>query len=185
MGRGDRWRASAAVTIASVAVLMSSPAAAQSVADFYAGKSVNVLIGFTAGGGYDIYARTLARHMGRHIPGNPSSCRKTCRAPAACAPPTFLQRRPQGRHDNRPFRSGRVVRAAARPPLRRGRAIRGDQVHLARQRVEGGGRLRLHGLDRDQDLGRHAEQEPSLRPRAGAPKATSSPPCSRTCSISP
>ena len=33
--------------------------------------SPTILIGFSAGGGYDIYARTLARHMGRHIPGNP------------------------------------------------------------------------------------------------------------------
>ena len=44
---------------------------AQSVADFYAGKTINVLIGFSAGGGYDIYARMLARYMGRFIPGNP------------------------------------------------------------------------------------------------------------------
>jgi tripartite-type tricarboxylate transporter receptor subunit TctC len=48
-----------------------SPAKAQSVAEFYAGKSINVLIGFSAGGGYDAYARMLARHMGRYIPGNP------------------------------------------------------------------------------------------------------------------
>ncbi|MGE0628766.1 MAG: Bug family tripartite tricarboxylate transporter substrate binding protein [Hyphomicrobiaceae bacterium] len=41
-------------------------------ADFYRGKSVNMLIGYSAGGGYDIYARTLARHMARHIPGNPT-----------------------------------------------------------------------------------------------------------------
>jgi tripartite-type tricarboxylate transporter receptor subunit TctC len=54
------------------AVLTSTPAAAQqSVADFYAGKSITVLIGFSTGGGYDLYARMLARYMGRHIPGNP------------------------------------------------------------------------------------------------------------------
>lgn len=46
-------------------------AAAQSAADFYKGKNVTVLVGFSAGGGYDQYARVLARHMGRHIPGNP------------------------------------------------------------------------------------------------------------------
>jgi tripartite-type tricarboxylate transporter receptor subunit TctC len=46
--------------------------AADPVADFYAGKTVRVLIGYTAGGGYDVYARTLARHIGRHIPGRPS-----------------------------------------------------------------------------------------------------------------
>jgi tripartite-type tricarboxylate transporter receptor subunit TctC len=60
-----------AIMLAAAALLMSSPAPAQSVANFYAGKNVNVLIGFSAGGGYDAYARTLARVMGRHLPGNP------------------------------------------------------------------------------------------------------------------
>ena len=46
-------------------------AMAQSVADFYKGKTVTLTIGTDAGGGYDQYARTLARHMGRHIPGQP------------------------------------------------------------------------------------------------------------------
>jgi tripartite-type tricarboxylate transporter receptor subunit TctC len=46
--------------------------AAQPVADFYRGKTVQLLIGFTAGGNYDLSARTLARHIGRHIPGNPT-----------------------------------------------------------------------------------------------------------------
>ncbi len=48
------------------------PAHAQSAADFYKGKSVAVAIAFSPGGGYDLYARTLARHMGKHIPGNPT-----------------------------------------------------------------------------------------------------------------
>jgi tripartite-type tricarboxylate transporter receptor subunit TctC len=52
-------------------VLSQQPASAQSVADFYSGKSINVLIGTSPGGGYDLYARTLARYMGRYIPGNP------------------------------------------------------------------------------------------------------------------
>ena len=51
--------------------LSVAPAAADPIADFYAGKTVQVLIGFSPGGGYDTYARTLARYMGRHIPGNP------------------------------------------------------------------------------------------------------------------
>ena len=51
------------------AMVAASPAAAET--DFYAGKTIQLLIGFSAGGGYDIYGRTLARHMGRHIPGNP------------------------------------------------------------------------------------------------------------------
>jgi tripartite-type tricarboxylate transporter receptor subunit TctC len=38
---------------------------------FYSGKTLQMLIGFSAGGGYDLYGRTLARYLGRHIPGNP------------------------------------------------------------------------------------------------------------------
>ena len=43
-----------------------------SVADFYKGKSVDLYIGYSAGGGYDVYARLVARHLGKHIPGNPT-----------------------------------------------------------------------------------------------------------------
>lgn len=39
---------------------------------FYRGKSVSLIIGYSVGGGYDIYGRVLARHIGRHIPGNPA-----------------------------------------------------------------------------------------------------------------
>ncbi len=39
--------------------------------DFYKGKTVRVAVGFAAGGGYDTYARAVARHLGKHIPGNP------------------------------------------------------------------------------------------------------------------
>jgi tripartite-type tricarboxylate transporter receptor subunit TctC len=51
-----------------------APAAghAQSAAEFYAGRNVTLYIGSGAGGGYDVYARALARHMGRHIPGKPN-----------------------------------------------------------------------------------------------------------------
>jgi tripartite-type tricarboxylate transporter receptor subunit TctC len=40
--------------------------------DFYKGKTINLIVGFTPGGGYDLYARLLARHMPRHIPGTPT-----------------------------------------------------------------------------------------------------------------
>src|SRR3982751_7065676 len=39
--------------------------------DFYKGRTVELYIGYSVGGGYDIYARLLARHMGRHLPGRP------------------------------------------------------------------------------------------------------------------
>ena len=48
------------------------PALAQSVQEFYKGKSVSLVIGFSVGGGYDLYGRHLARHIGKHIPGAPS-----------------------------------------------------------------------------------------------------------------
>src|SRR5262245_5071430 len=46
-------------------------ARADAVADFYRGKTITVIVGYTAGGGYDLYARALSRHMGKHLPGNP------------------------------------------------------------------------------------------------------------------
>ena len=52
--------------------LFCAPACADEVADFYRGKTINFVVSTDAGGGYDIYARPLARHMGRYIPGNPT-----------------------------------------------------------------------------------------------------------------
>lgn len=49
----------------------AAPARADAVADFYKGKQISVYIGFSAGGGYDAYARLVAKHFGDHIPGNP------------------------------------------------------------------------------------------------------------------
>jgi tripartite-type tricarboxylate transporter receptor subunit TctC len=49
-----------------------SHAHAQDPASFYKGKTIDLYIGYSAGGGYDVYARALARHMGRFIPGNPT-----------------------------------------------------------------------------------------------------------------
>jgi len=47
-------------------------ARAQSVAQFYAGKSITMVVGSDVGGGYDLTARTVARHLSRHIPGSPT-----------------------------------------------------------------------------------------------------------------
>jgi tripartite-type tricarboxylate transporter receptor subunit TctC len=55
-----------------LAALPLCPASADSVADFYKGKSVTMYIGYSVGGGYDVYARLLANHIGKHIPGNPT-----------------------------------------------------------------------------------------------------------------
>ena len=55
----------------------SAPALADPVADFYHGKTINMFVGFPPGGGYDLYARVMAPHFTRHIPGNPQIILKT------------------------------------------------------------------------------------------------------------
>ena len=47
-------------------------AAQQSPADFYKNRSIDEYIGYSPGGAYDFYARVIGRHMGAHIPGNPT-----------------------------------------------------------------------------------------------------------------
>jgi len=59
----------AAAFFAAGALGTSAPALSD---DFFAGKTIRVAVGFSAGGGYDTYARIVARHMGKHIPGKPS-----------------------------------------------------------------------------------------------------------------
>ena len=39
---------------------------------FYKGKTIRIIVGFSAGGGFDTYARSVARHIGKQIPGNPT-----------------------------------------------------------------------------------------------------------------
>ncbi len=69
----------AAATTA-LAVLTAPAVTAQAseadVANFYRGKTITMYIGYTAGGGYDVYARLIAQHMTRHIPGNPNAISK-------------------------------------------------------------------------------------------------------------
>jgi tripartite-type tricarboxylate transporter receptor subunit TctC len=50
----------------------ATPAVAQTPTDFYKGRNVELYIGYSVGGGYDLYARVLARHLAKHIPGNPT-----------------------------------------------------------------------------------------------------------------
>jgi len=57
--------------VAIVALPDGSALAQDPVAQFYKGRQITVIVGSSAGGGYDIYARLLARHMPKHIPGNP------------------------------------------------------------------------------------------------------------------
>jgi len=62
------WVSAAALA----AALATQGARSAGVEDFYRGKTVSLLIGYSVGGGYDAYGRLLARHFGKHLPGNPS-----------------------------------------------------------------------------------------------------------------
>ncbi len=113
------------------AILAATCAQAQSVADFYRGKTVNVLIGVGVGGEYDLQARLVARHIGKHIPGNPLVVPQNMTGAGGIKMANYLYhaggpRRHQYRHARQQF-SGN---ASSRRP---GRAVRLGQVSLARQ----------------------------------------------------
>ncbi len=66
MKRG--WR----VAVVGICLCLATSAAADPIADFYKGKTVRFLVGYGPGTGYDVYMRVVQRHIGAHIPGNPT-----------------------------------------------------------------------------------------------------------------
>jgi tripartite-type tricarboxylate transporter receptor subunit TctC len=58
--------------LAIVGLALGAGAAHATTHEFYKGKVIRIVVGFAAGGGFDTYARAIGRHMGRHIPGNPT-----------------------------------------------------------------------------------------------------------------
>jgi tripartite-type tricarboxylate transporter receptor subunit TctC len=58
--------------VGAAAMSLMGPALADPIADFYRGRTVTIFAGSTAGGTYDLYARTIARHLGAHLPGAPT-----------------------------------------------------------------------------------------------------------------
>src|SRR2546421_292073 len=66
------WKLASLCSGLAVAVMTISPASAQSVEQFYRGRTITMLVGTSPGGINDISARLVARHFGRFVPGNPS-----------------------------------------------------------------------------------------------------------------
>jgi len=66
------WRVAAALLTFAPMSLAQPAAYAQSPAEFYKGRNVELYVGYSVGGAYDLYARVLARHLGKHIPGSPT-----------------------------------------------------------------------------------------------------------------
>jgi tripartite-type tricarboxylate transporter receptor subunit TctC len=80
----------AAIVIALALIAVTGPANADP-ADFYKGKTFEILVGFSAGGGYDAYARALARGIGKYIPGNPTVVVKNMAGAGSLRMSMFLQ----------------------------------------------------------------------------------------------
>ena len=61
----------ARVCLAFTLAAVTAPASAETVAEFYSGKTISIIMGTGPGGSYDLYGRTIAEHLVRHIPGHP------------------------------------------------------------------------------------------------------------------
>jgi tripartite-type tricarboxylate transporter receptor subunit TctC len=94
-------------------VVLSAPSVrAQSVEEFYKGKTINLAIGFSVGGGYDLYARHLARHMGKHIPGNPAIVPQNMAGAGSLRAANFIYTAPRSAPSPAPPASIRCWKAA-------------------------------------------------------------------------
>ncbi len=93
----------ALIAVAALGVAPPKSALAQPVADFYRGKQLKMIIRAAPGGNYDLYLRLLARHIVRHIPGNPTA-----------VPDEHAGRRRA--HRAQLFRQGRARMTAPRSP---------------------------------------------------------------------
>ena len=125
-----------------LAIVPASAGHAQTPADFYRGKTVEIVIGYSVGGGYDIYARLIARHLGKHIPGNPKVVPKNMEGAGGMRIANWLY----GAAPQDGTVIGAISRAMAFEPLLGNKAAQydADQGHLYRQRQRRG--QRLHGL---------------------------------------
>ena len=104
---------------------------AQTLDEFYKGKTISLLIGFGVGGEDDLWARTIARHLGNHIPGNPTVVPQNAPGSGGLLVANRLYNTvAQGRHRYRTDEPRYSVRAASRRP---GRSVRCPQIQLHRQ----------------------------------------------------
>ena len=134
--------------------LAATPATAQ---DYYAGKTIEFIVGGDAGGGYDIYARAVARHCPGTFPAIPTSWSRTCRAPAAPAPASISRPWRPRTAQHRRHDAGRDHRPAARRQAQC--AVRPDQGDLYRHRRLRRARLRDLPEFQDQELRGCAEEK--------------------------
>ena len=143
---------------------------AQSVEEFYKGRQINLLIGGGAGGGYDVYYRALARHLGKHIPGHPNIIPRTSRRLPGLPPPPTLYTTAD--------KDGATIGAVPEqhsdgPAVRQsGGALRRAQAQLARQHRQAAERLRHLAHEPDQDHPDRRSEREVVVAAAAAPTNT-------------
>ena len=117
-----------AVLAATLTLISAASAPAQTPS--LAGKTVQMIIGFGAGGGYDLWGRVVARHIGKHLPGNPTVVPQNMPgAGSFVAANNIYNVAPK---DGTVIGHHRARRALGPLTGAAGRALRSDQDHLAR-----------------------------------------------------
>ena len=109
------------IVVATAALVLAvASARADPVAEFYKGQQIKLIVGYGTGGGYDVYGRLFARHLGRHIPGQPD-CDRAEHAGRRVAARRQLPRqlRAEGRHHDRDLlaRHAAARRSSATTPM--------------------------------------------------------------------
>ena len=98
------------IAVAALAAVSTSPAQSQDpVEQFFRGKTINIYVGSSAGGGYDTYGGRSGATWANKSPANRPSWRRTCRAQAATRRGLHLQGRAEGRHRHRRDVSGGIL----------------------------------------------------------------------------
>ena len=143
-----------------VLLLGCTPAAAQGVADFYRGKEVRLIVSASTGGGYDTYGRTVARHLGEHIPGKPTVVPQNMPAAGGLGAANHTYNVAQGRHRHHAVpehgAAGAVLREQAG-------AVRRRAIRLARHPDHRSGAL--HALARVEDQDTQGRADAGIRCR--------------------
>ncbi len=105
--------ATRAILVSLVVLTAAARAGAQPAADFFKGRTVDLYVGYSVGGGYDVYGRIVARHIGRHLPGQPTVVAKNMEGAGSIRLANWLYN--VGPRDGTAF--GIVSRGAAFDPL--------------------------------------------------------------------
>ena len=93
------------------------PASAQEPASIYKGKTIRIVVGYSAGGGYDVNARILARHIGTHIPGNPNVIVENMPGASSLKSVRYLEAGPKDGTVMTAFSAGLVVQSITEPQM--------------------------------------------------------------------